>query len=82
MSFVGKQQQIPPMYSALKVDGKKLCDLARKGIVVERKAPVYRYILRCTKCGQENRRQKETKVVVNYKRYRCGKCGCKLERIV
>ena len=26
--FVGKIQQIPPMYSALKVDGQKLCDLA------------------------------------------------------
>ena len=29
--------QIPPMYSALKVNGKKLCDLARAGIEVERK---------------------------------------------
>ncbi len=36
--FVGKQKQIPPMYSALKVNGQKLCDLARKGIEVERKA--------------------------------------------
>lgn len=36
--FAGKQQQIPPMYSALKVNGQKLCDLARKGIEVERKA--------------------------------------------
>lgn len=38
MSFVGPLQQVPPMYSALKVDGKKLCDLARQGITVERKA--------------------------------------------
>lgn len=37
MGFVGEYDQIPPMYSALKVDGKKLCDLARKGIEVERK---------------------------------------------
>ena len=36
-SFVGKYDQVPPMYSALKVDGKKLCDLARQGIEVERK---------------------------------------------
>lgn len=36
-SFVGKYSQIPPMYSALKVNGKKLCDLARAGIEVERK---------------------------------------------
>ena len=36
--FLGKIKQIPPMYSALKVDGKKLYDLAREGIEVERKA--------------------------------------------
>lgn len=36
--FIGKQEQIPPMYSALKVNGQKLCDLARKGVEVERKA--------------------------------------------
>ena len=35
--FRGKIQQIPPMYSALKVNGQKLCDLARKGREVERK---------------------------------------------
>ncbi len=37
-SFVGNIQQIPPMYSAIKVGGKKLVDLAREGITVERKA--------------------------------------------
>ena len=36
-SFLGKIEQIPPMYSAIKIDGKKLYDLARKGIEVERK---------------------------------------------
>lgn len=36
-SFVGEQDQIPPMYSALKVNGKKLYELARQGIEVERK---------------------------------------------
>ena len=34
--FLGVTQQIPPMYSALKVGGKKLCDLAREGKTVER----------------------------------------------
>ena len=38
LSFVGSYEQVPPMYSALKVNGQKLCDLARKGITVERKA--------------------------------------------
>ena len=37
-SFVGLQQQIPPMYSAIRVDGKHLYELARKGIVTEREA--------------------------------------------
>ena len=35
--FRGQILQIPPMYSALKVNGQKLCDLARKGKEVERK---------------------------------------------
>lgn len=37
-SFQGDYEQIPPMYSALKVNGKKLYELARKGQEVERKA--------------------------------------------
>lgn len=36
--FRGKIMQIPPMYSALKVDGQKLVDLARRGEVIEREA--------------------------------------------
>ena len=37
-SFLGDYMQTPPMYSALKVDGKKLYELAREGKTVERKA--------------------------------------------
>lgn len=36
-SFIGEISQIPPMYSAIKIDGKKLYELARKGVEVERK---------------------------------------------
>ncbi|GAA0176876.1 tRNA pseudouridine(55) synthase TruB [Clostridium sediminicola] len=36
-SFIGDSIQIPPMYSALKVNGKKLYELAREGIEIERK---------------------------------------------
>lgn len=36
--FVGEIMQVPPMYSALKVGGQKLVDLARRGITVEREA--------------------------------------------
>lgn len=37
-SFIGRQMQLPPMVSAVKVGGKKLYELARKGIEVEREA--------------------------------------------
>ena len=36
--FVGSIKQVPPMYSALKVNGQKLVDLARQGIEIERQA--------------------------------------------
>ena len=36
--FIGEYEQIPPMYSAIKQNGKKLYELARKGIEVERKS--------------------------------------------
>lgn len=38
LSYVGDIEQIPPMYSAIKIEGKKLYELARKGIEVERTA--------------------------------------------
>ncbi|MBP1744037.1 MAG: truB [Firmicutes bacterium] len=37
-SFVGRIKQVPPMYSALKVNGQRLYSLARKGIEIEREA--------------------------------------------
>lgn len=36
-SFIGEYEQVPPMFSAIKIDGKRLYDLAREGLVVERK---------------------------------------------
>ena len=50
--FVGEYMQTPPMYSALKVGGKKLCDLARAGVTVEREAREVRiYSLAVTPLG-------------------------------
>lgn len=50
LGFVGDYMQIPPMYSALKVNGRKLCDLAREGKTVERKArPVVIYDIQILK---------------------------------
>lgn len=43
-SFIGKQEQIPPIYSAIKVNGKKLYEYARKGQEIElkpRKIEIY-----------------------------------------
>ena len=46
--FAGRIEQVPPMYSALKVGGKKLLDLARQGITVERQArPVEIFSISC-----------------------------------
>ena len=64
MGFVGSYAQVPPMYSARKVDGKRLYELARAGVEVERKAvnvtiysiqildiqvPYVRFLVRCSK---------------------------------
>jgi len=38
LSFIGEYDQVPPMYSALKFEGRKLVDIAREGGEVERKA--------------------------------------------
>ena len=49
-AFVGEYMQTPPMYSALKVGGKKLCDLARSGVTVEREARrVFIHAIECKK---------------------------------
>lgn len=66
-----------PQYTIKRVSKESEVD-----ITIDRKQPVFKYILRCTKCGQEVKRQKETKVITNYKRYRCGNCGGRLERII
>ena len=53
--FTGEIQQIPPMYSAVKVDGKRLYDLARDGKEVERKTrPVTIYHLSLTDFDEES----------------------------
>lgn len=50
--FVGQYEQVPPMYSALKVNGKKLYELAREGKEVERKArPVIIHELEILECS-------------------------------
>ena len=55
--FRGEILQVPPMYSALKVNGQKLCDLARKGREVERQPrPITIYELQCLEFSGETAR--------------------------
>ena len=55
--FRGDILQVPPMYSALKVNGQKLCDLARKGREVERKPrPITIHELTLLEVGQDTLR--------------------------
>ena len=55
--FRGEIYQTPPMYSALKVGGKKLCDLARSGVEIERSArPITVYRLEGEKIAQNRYR--------------------------
>ena len=55
--FQGDILQVPPMYSALKVNGRKLYDLARQGKTVERQPrPVTIHSIQCLEFGEEQAR--------------------------
>ncbi|MBQ7101773.1 MAG: tRNA pseudouridine(55) synthase TruB, partial [Clostridia bacterium] len=57
LSFLGETEQIPPMYSAIKKDGKKLYELARQGIEVERESrKVNIYSLEMTGADEEKQK--------------------------
>ena len=78
-SFVGEIDQIPPMYSAIKVDGQKLYDLARQGITVERKAR--RITVSSLECEKQDERTYTLDVVCSkgtYIRTLCADIGAKL----
>jgi len=70
VEFVGTYEQIPPMYSAIKVEGKKLYELAREGKVIERQGrPVTIYSIDVEQviCDENGNIKEATIVVV------CGK---------
>lgn len=51
--MIGESEQTPPMYSALKVGGRKLCDLAREGKTVERESrKITVYSINATRIGE------------------------------
>jgi len=78
--FRGKIQQIPPMYSALKVNGKKLVDLAREGQVIDR-LPREIEIFRLEMLPTENQTDYRLDVVCSggtYIRTLCADIGARL----
>ena len=78
-SFVGEYMQTPPMYSALKVGGKKLYELARAGEVIDRAArPVRIYSLDASKTDAENYRLDVHCSKGTYIRTLCADIGKKL----
>ena len=78
-SFVGEQMQVPPMYSALKVNGKKLYELAREGKTIERKPrPVVFYEIRIMDISQPLVRISVTCSNGSYIRTFCNDIGEKL----
>jgi len=89
-SFLGEGQQVPPMVSAVKVKGKRLYELARQGLQVEREArairidrieivrfdlPYVEFFLECSK-GTYVRKFAEDAG----ERLGCGACICQIER--
>lgn len=78
-SFVGEILQTPPMYSALKVGGQKLVDLARKGVEIERKPrPVAVYSLICDHLEDQDYTLQVTCSAGTYIRTLCADIGKKL----
>ena len=78
-SFLGRQMQIPPMYSALKHNGKKLYELAREGKTIEREPrPVYFHEIRLLSAEMPRLRIRVTCSKGTYIRTLCSDVGDKL----
>lgn len=78
-SFVGKIMQVPPMYSAIKVGGRKLVDIAREGGEVEREArEVEIYSLDAEKVSEDTYRMRVACSKGTYIRTLCADIGAKL----
>lgn len=78
-AFRGEILQVPPMYSALKVNGQKLCDLARKGKTVERQPrPIIIHELTLVERGENTLRLRVRCSKGTYIRTLCKDIGEKL----
>lgn len=80
VAFRGEILQVPPMYSALKVNGQKLCDLARKGKTVERQPrPITIHELTLVERGENTLRLRVRCSKGTYIRTLCKDIGEKLD---
>ena len=78
-SFVGKIEQIPPMYSAIKIGGRKLVDIAREGGEVERKPrEVEIYSIECEREADDLYKLRVNCSKGTYIRTLCADIGSKL----
>ncbi len=78
-SFIGDIMQVPPMYSALKRDGKKLCDLAREGKTIDREPrPITIYALHAEKITESDYELDVTCSAGTYIRTLCADIGAAL----
>lgn len=81
LSFVGEYDQLPPMYSAIKIDGKRLYELARQGVEVKRETR--KVCIHSIKILEVNEEYHEVRFLVNcskgtYIRTLCQDIGEKL----
>ncbi len=75
-SFLGEGEQIPPMYSAIKIGGRKLVDMARKNIEIERPArPITVYRLDCEQLSDDEYRLTASVSAGTYIRTLCADIG-------
>ena len=78
-TVLGESLQTPPMYSALKQGGRKLCDLARQGVVVEREPrPITVHRLEVTPLGESDYRLEVVCSKGTYIRTLCADIGARL----
>ena len=78
-SFIGDIQQIPPMYSAIKIDGRKLVDAARAGETIQRQSrPVHIASMQAEKLSEYEYRLQVTCSKGTYIRTLCADIGEKL----
>ena len=73
--YADKVNRMLPQYNI-----KRTTSAAEKGVTVRRKEPTYRYILKCTDCAREIKRQKKSAVIEHPEHYRCTG-GRRLKRI-